>query len=63
MKWQVTVYKHQSASVVIEAPTGYQAKMLAGGKFSEMLGDDTLWDEADCQVGEADLASPDAPEE
>jgi hypothetical protein len=63
MKWEVTVYKQQIATVLIEAPTGYQAKMLAVGKFSEMLEDDTLWDEADCQVGEADLASPDAPEE
>jgi hypothetical protein len=63
MKWQVTVYKNQSASVVIEAPTGLAAKRLAATKFSEMLEDDTLWDTAHCEVGEADLALADAPEE
>jgi hypothetical protein len=63
MKWQVTVYKNQIASVVIEAPTGMQAKRLAMTKFSEMLEDDALWNEAHCEVGEADLVLADAPEE
>jgi hypothetical protein len=63
MKWEVTVYKNQLATVVIEAPTGREAKSLAITKLSEMLEDDTLWDKAYCEVGEADLALPDAPEE
>lgn len=63
MKWKVNLRKWQSTDITVEATTGKEAKMLAGDKVEEMLKDDTLWDTACFEIGEADIAPIDTTEE
>jgi hypothetical protein len=63
MKWEVLVQKIHLGSVFIEAPTGKEAMSLACDKMTELLNDDTLWDEAALEVVMADLAPTDTPKE